>query len=507
MVENVQKPRVYTEYSKSSLVEIYVAGTRFEIPKESIAKNQETLLGKMLPELSKEKGGDISFNRPEEAFKAIHNYFLTGKLHMPLNVCPGQFAEELEFWGVGSELLEPCCLYRFLAFHQQEETTKRFRKTIPSIHNQKVTSGGYSCRQRLWCIIDNRESSVPAKIYLGFILTFVLLSLASLSLSTVQSLQRKLTICEARDLLFYDNDYDDEVKEYFENNVDCSKDAEIAMMSFLGDYAEYSDEDFEEKMEGFRNSSGVTGIEDDYYSTLRLKRKLKHVKLPYKHARLAVFDWIDLTVLAVFTVDLILRLSTCPSIVMYYKSLLNIIDSIVLVCGIVGFVLEKILINFTYGTGDLDILIYFQQLRVFRLLRIFQHVAAIKVLAFCFKENFKEILVLLLFLFVGVNFFANILYFVETDTMKSIPTAWWWGLITMTTVGYGDIYPTSALGRIIGACCAISGVIVLALVIPIFVNNFLALYELAHLLGKEKTGKSKPITLQVMPTKQQSKGI
>lgn len=102
----------YTINSKSFRVEIYVAGTRFEIPKENISNYPGTLLEKMLPELSKEKGGDISFNRSEEAFKAIHNYFLTGKLHMPLNVCPGQFAEELDFWGVGSELLEPCCLYR-----------------------------------------------------------------------------------------------------------------------------------------------------------------------------------------------------------------------------------------------------------------------------------------------------------------------------------------------------------------------------------------------------------
>lgn len=44
---------------------------------------------------------------------------------------------------------------------------------------------------------------------------------------------------------------------------------------------------------------------------------------------------------------------------MYYKLLLNIFDLIVFICGIVGFVLEKNLINFIYEIGDLDILIYF----------------------------------------------------------------------------------------------------------------------------------------------------
>lgn len=55
-------------------------------------------------------------------------------------------------------------------------------------------------------------------------------------------------ICEVCDLLFYDNDYDDEVKEYFENNVDCSKDVDIVMMLFLGEYVGYFDVDFDEKM-------------------------------------------------------------------------------------------------------------------------------------------------------------------------------------------------------------------------------------------------------------------
>lgn len=166
-------------------------------------------------------------------------------------------------------------------------------------------------------------------------------------------------ICEVCDLLFYDNDYDDEVKEYFENNVDCSKDVEIVMMLFLGEYVEYFDDDFEEKMEGFRNSLGVMGIEDDYYLILRLKRKLKYVKFFYKYVCFVVFDWIDFIVFVVFIVDLILCFLICLSIVMYYKLFFNIIDLIVFVCGIVGFVLEKILIIFIYGMGDLDILIYF----------------------------------------------------------------------------------------------------------------------------------------------------
>ncbi|XP_062582053.1 potassium voltage-gated channel subfamily B member 2-like [Saccostrea cucullata] len=150
-----------TDYSKPSSAEISVSGTKFEIPVKNILKYPGTLLEKMLPELTEKT--EISFNRPDDAFKSIQNFYLTSKLHMARNMCPEEFAEEMEYWGIKTEMLEPCCLYRYLAFKQQEEMTRQFRKTIHPTSEPETTKCS-SWRQRLWLIVDNRDSSPLAKV-------------------------------------------------------------------------------------------------------------------------------------------------------------------------------------------------------------------------------------------------------------------------------------------------------------------------------------------------------
>ena len=65
----------------------------------------------------------------------------------------------------------------------------------------------------------------------------------------------------------------------------------------------------------------------------------------------------------------------------------------------------------------------------------------------------------------------------EQSPFDSIPTSFWWCLVTMTTVGYGDVVPTSGFGQFIGGIVMIFGIVVIALPITVIGSNFATIYK------------------------------
>ncbi len=125
--------------------------------------------------------------------------------------------------------------------------------------------------------------------------------------------------------------------------------------------------------------------------------------------------------------------------------------------------------------------------RVFRIFRLAKHYSGLQILLLALQASAKELLFLTIFLVVGMLIFATFIFYAEFNTkgiFPSIPEGFWWAIITMTTVGYGDVHPETGGGYFVGSLCALCGIIFIGLPIPIIATNFQVFYEYANLTEK-----------------------
>jgi len=101
----------------------------------------------------------------------------------------------------------------------------------------------------------------------------------------------------------------------------------------------------------------------------------------------------------------------------------------------------------------------------------------------------EELLIAIFSVLVLLVFSSSLMYFVEHeaqhDKFASIPAAMWWGISTLTTIGYGDMYPITPLGKVLGGVIALLGIGLFALPAGILASGFAA--EIQRKEGKEQS--------------------
>ena len=115
-----------------------------------------------------------------------------------------------------------------------------------------------------------------------------------------------------------------------------------------------------------------------------------------------------------------------------------------------------------------------------------KHYKALKILVHAIKASVQELLMLAIFLVIAMLVFATLIFYAESPNpmaqsvyegdFATIPFGFWWAITTMTTVGYGDLCPQTPVGYVVGALCAVSGVLLVALTIPVISHNFSLFY-------------------------------
>ena len=128
------------------------------------------------------------------------------------------------------------------------------------------------------------------------------------------------------------------------------------------------------------------------------------------------------------------------------------------------------------GVGD-DVLIVLRVLRLARLVKLARFVPAFDVLGATVERAGTQLLTTLAMALALVYVSAVALYFIEgvgaeREAFASIPRALWWAIATLTTVGYGDVYPITPLGRLFASVIALAGIGVVALPAGVFASAF-----------------------------------
>lgn len=83
------------------------------------------------------------------------------------------------------------------------------------------------------------------------------------------------------------------------------------------------------------------------------------------------------------------------------------------------------------------------------------------------------------------------------NQFKSIPLGLWWAIVTMTTVGYGDVAPKTYPGMFVGALCALAGVLTIALPVPVIVSNFSMFYSHTQVTIRADGAVKQPLCLLI----------
>lgn len=178
------------------------------------------------------------------------------------------------------------------------------------------------------------------------------------------------------------------------------------------------------------------------------------------------FYWFEVFSVAVFTIEYVLRVWACTSQEEYSGTFLGRLKFIFTPLAIIDLLA---ILPFYLAFTALD-LRFIRTLRLFRLLRVMKLVrysSSILLFGKVLRKRKEELVVTASIVVLLMILSASFMYFAEheaqPEAFPDIPSSMWWAIVTLTTVGYGDVFPVTTLGKIFAALIAILGIGMFAL--------------------------------------------
>lgn len=189
------------------------------------------------------------------------------------------------------------------------------------------------------------------------------------------------------------------------------------------------------------------------------------------HSTIAIFSVIDKVTVAIFIIDYLLRLITADlklnqglkSFVLYPFSFMAIIDLLSILPSLTAL---------ASGYRLLKIFRLFRTFKVFRVFKAFRYSKNINMIINVFRKQKESLLVVCGFAIAYIIVSALVIFNVEPETFPTMYDAIYWATISLTTVGYGDVYATSEIGKFITMVSAVLGIAIVALPAGIIIAGY-----------------------------------
>ncbi|KAL4225590.1 Potassium voltage-gated channel subfamily C member 1 [Mactra antiquata] len=435
---------------------IIVGWKMFKISIKAATSIPDSLLAK----IGLNQHGETVFERDPKMFRFILNAHTTGILHAPRDVCPCAFREEMNFWKIPLKIVAPCCWKTVHENDKEIETLKLLIKEEDKLSPNTIKGNKVSqeadaifdterflafahkdkyekkehvspdtIKTRLWLFLEEPGSSTAAKIWYFVYITLVVASVV-------------LIVIWAEPFA--------RVNPYFRaiDSIEFMKRNSTLRMLYIG-----------------------------------IPDTIKVIALTDPHP--ALFG-IDVVCMFFFTMELFVHFCASPNKRKYFNDIFNVTKFVVCVTMIIA-ILFEINKHWFVNEHNPNILLgkfYFacksmNALRLLLLFRLRKLYNGLHILLLALEQSLKEFFLLAFSFGIAVIMFGCLIFSaeIESDMFPSTQISMWWALITMTTIGYGDYFPTTTYGYMIGSLCAISGVIVIALPVASIAGTFSDLYS------------------------------
>ncbi|XP_067949682.1 potassium voltage-gated channel protein Shaw-like [Watersipora subatra] len=453
----------FTDVQELETVHINVGGTKFEVPVSTLRRIPGTRLSRLAENLCDDKNyredtKDYYFDRNVAAFADILEYYRCGELHLDQANCGAIFKKvggnrELEYWGLNFTDISMCCWNKYdsnradIAIYN--ELDKIFegpsRVTAPADETSRLSW----LKFYIYHTLENPKFSVLAKVFVLFSFIVTAGSVFTFIAETHYVFQQ----------LTLENGTRVPAPPVIRNTSQCCCYFNLSehLTNHSADQALNVTHNETEEEHGLHDESHIDSHE--------------------------ILHQLDYFTFSYFVFELLLRFLVSYNKKTFFREVLNAVEVVCLTAHITSMIEHGLTEDTNLHIQKAQELILFLKslriMRIVRIFRLFRHMTGFKVLAYTIVVSVSELLLILSFLFTAVLIFASIIHYVEEETFTSIPYAIWWAVVTMTTVGYGDVVPQTPIGYFIGALCVVSGTLVIAFTVPVVVNNFTQYYILS----------------------------